>query len=123
MRESLQVAQKDGYNKGVKHMMFQTGDLVLRYTPQQKPGEANKFHRQWEGPFKAVERVTDVTYRVKNVWGQSSRSQVVHFNNRWLYERRQEEPLEEPGCGEGGGGVVIAPQGGSEESERVAPAC
>lgn len=90
MRESLQVAQKDGYNKGVKHMMFQTGDLVLRYTPQQKPGEANKFHRQWEGPFKAVERVTDVTYRVKNVWGQS---------------------------------IVIAPQGGSEESERVAPAC
>ena len=105
MSESLQVAQKDGYNKGVKDMMFQTGDLVLRYTPQQKPGEANKFHRQWEGPFKAVERVTDVTYRVKKVRGQSRRSQVVHFNNLWLYhQRRQEEPLEEPVAGGGGGG-------------------
>ena len=50
MRESLQAArcrQKDCYDMGVKHMVFQTGDLALRYTPQLKPGEANKFHRQW----------------------------------------------------------------------------
>ena len=122
VRESLQVAQrrqKDGYDKGVKHMVFQTGDLVLRYTPQLKPGEANKFHRQWEGPFEVVERVTDVTYRVKKVRGHSRRSQVVHFNNLRLYQRRREEPLEELVAG----GSVDAPQGGTEESERVAPAC
>ena len=122
VRESLQVAQrrqKDGYDKGVKHMVFQPGDLVLRYTPQLKPGEANKFHRQWEGPFEVVERVTDVTYQVKKVRGHCRRSQVVHFNNLRLYQRRQEEPLEEPVAG----GSVDAPQGGSEESEWVAPTC
>ena len=115
VRESLEVAQrrqKDGYDKGVKHMKFQAGDLVPRYTPQLKPGEANKFHRQWEGPFMVVERVPEVTYRVKKVRGQSRRSQVVHFNNLRLYQRRQEAPLEEP-----------VAQSGSEESGGVAPAC
>ena len=121
VRESLRAAQcrqKDCDDKGVKHMVFQTGDLVLRYTPQLKPGEANKFHRQWEGPFEVVERVTDVTYLVKKVRGRSRRSQVVHFNNLRLYQKRQEAPLGEPVAG----GSVHAPQGGSEESEQVAPA-
>ena len=93
MRESLQAAhcrQKDCYDMGVKHMVFQTGDLVLRYTPQLKLGEANKFYRQWEGPFEVVEQVTDVTYLVKKVRGRSRRSQVVHFNNLRLYQRREE---------------------------------
>ena len=70
VRQNLKVAQrrqKDAYDKGVRHMVFEAGDLVLRYDPQLKPGEANKFHRQWEGPYEKVERVTDVTYRVKKV--------------------------------------------------------
>ena len=122
MRQSLKVAQrrqKDAYDKGVRHMVFQTGDLVLRYTPQLKPGVANKFHRQWEGPFEIEERVTGVTYRLKKVRGHSRRSQVVHFNNLRLYQRRQEERIEEPAAGES----VDAPQGGSEECEQVPPAC
>ena len=75
MRESLRAAQlrqKNCYDKGVKHMVFQTG-------------EANKFHRQWEGPFEVVERITDVTYLVKKVRGCSRSSQAVHFNNLRLY--------------------------------------
>ena len=75
-------------------MVFQTGDLVLRFTPQLKPGEANKFHRQWEGPFEVVERITDVTYLVKKIRGGSRRSQAVHFNNLRLYQKKQEAPLE-----------------------------
>lgn len=44
MRQSLQVAQhqqKDAYDKDIRNMAYQTGDLVLRYTPQLKPSEAN----------------------------------------------------------------------------------
>ena len=72
VRESLPAAhcqQKDCFDKGIKHIVFLTGDSVLRYTPQLKPGEANKFNRQWEGTFEVVERVTDVTYRVKKLRG------------------------------------------------------
>ena len=44
MKQSLQVAQhqqKDAYDKDIRNMVFQTGDLVLCYTPQLKPVEAN----------------------------------------------------------------------------------
>ena len=46
VRQNLQVAQhcqKDAYDKGVRHMVFQAGDLMLCYNPQMKPGEASKY--------------------------------------------------------------------------------
>ena len=51
VRQNLNVAQrlqKDAYDKGVRLMVFKASDLGLCYDPQLKPGEANKFHRQWE---------------------------------------------------------------------------
>ena len=53
VRQNLRVVQhcqRDAYDKGVRHMVFQAGDLMLCHNPQLKPGEANKFHRQWVGP-------------------------------------------------------------------------
>ena len=47
VRQNLEVAQrrqKDAYDKGVKHTVYQPGDLVLRYAPQLEPGEGSKFH-------------------------------------------------------------------------------
>ena len=44
MRLSQQVAQhrqEDTCDKDIRHMILQTGDLVLRYTPPLKPAEAN----------------------------------------------------------------------------------
>ena len=49
VRQNLQAAQhcqKDAYDKGVRHMVFQAGDLMLCYNPLMKSGEANKYHRQ-----------------------------------------------------------------------------
>ena len=93
VRQNLEVAQrlqKDAYYKGVKHTIYQPGDLVLRYTPQLKPEEGSKFHRQWQEPYEIVMRVTEVTHLVKKVQGHSRRSRVVHFNNLRFYQRRQE---------------------------------
>ncbi|XP_078361889.1 uncharacterized protein LOC144646225 [Oculina patagonica] len=93
VRQNLKVAQrrqKDAYDKGVKHTVYQAGDLVLRFSPELKPGEASKFHRQWEGPYKIVKQVTEVTYLVEKVGGRSRKSKVVHFNNLRLYERKSE---------------------------------
>ena len=79
----------------MKHTVYQPGDLVLRYTPQLRPGEASKFHRQWDGPFEIVSQVTEVTYCVRKVAGRSRRSKVVHFNNLRLYQRKQEKAVGE----------------------------
>ena len=57
------------------------GDLVVRFSPHLKPGEPNKFHRQWESPYQIVERVSEVTSRVRRRGRLSRRSSVVHFNN------------------------------------------
>ena len=49
VRQNLQEAQhcqKDEYDKGVRQMVFQAGDLMLCYNPLMKSGEANKYHRQ-----------------------------------------------------------------------------
>ena len=62
-----------------------------------------------------MERVTDVTYRVKKVKGRSRKSQVVHFNNLRLYRRRQEGSMERKGAREAAG----APQGGNGAGEHV----
>lgn len=133
VRQNLKVAQrrhKDAYDKGVKHTVYQPADLVLRNTPQLKLGEAGKFHRQWDGPFKIIARVTEVTYRVRKVAGRSRRSNVVHFNNLRLYQRRQEEtvdPVEDEGgkhlqpVPEGGEEVVVSTDG--EESELMDGEC
>ena len=62
------------------------GGLVWHYDSQLKPGEANKFHHQWEGPYEIVELVTDVTFSVKNARGCSRKSQVAHISNLQLYK-------------------------------------
>ena len=100
VRQNLKVAQRR--QKGA-------------YNPQLKPGEATKFHRQWEGPYEIVEQVTDVTYHVKKVKGHSRKSQVVHFNNLRLNKRRQEGSMEETGAKE----LVDAPVGGKGAGEQV----
>ena len=90
VREKLKVAQrrqKDAFDKGLKYTVYQRGELVLRFSPQLKPGESNKFHRQWEGPYEIVERVLEVTYRVRRRGRLSRHSSVVHFNNLRLYKR------------------------------------
>ena len=90
VREKLKGAQrrqKDAFDKGVKYTVYQPGDLVLRFSPQLKPGEPNMFHRQWESPYEIVERVSEVTYRVRRRGRLSRRLSVVHFNNLRLYKR------------------------------------
>ena len=74
----------------MKHTVYQPGDLVLRYTPQLNSGEGSEFHKQWQGPYQIVKRVTEVTYLVKKVQGHSRRSRVIHFDNLRFYQRRQE---------------------------------
>ena len=85
--KEAQRRQKDAFDKGVKYTVYQPGALVLRFSPELKPGEPNKFHRKWEGPFEIVERVSEVTYRLRNMGRRCRRSSVVHFNNKRLYKR------------------------------------
>ena len=71
-----------------------------------------------ERAYEIVERVTDVTYRVQKARGHSRKSQVVHFNNLWLYKRGQEGQegsIKETGSRK----AVDSTQEGNEAGEQV----
>ena len=94
VRENLQTAQcrqKDYYDRGIKDCSFQPGDQVFLYNPALKPGEAAKFHREWKGPYLVLQKVTEVTYKIRKLDEPRNVSKIVHFNNLKLYKRKETE--------------------------------
>ena len=71
--------QKDLYDKRVHGKLFEAGDLVMLFSPVVPRGCPRKLHRPWTGPFKIVNRLSDVTYRIQDVHSRRHRL-VVHFN-------------------------------------------
>lgn len=55
---------KEKYDKTQKAIEFAEGDLVLVYVPATKKGLTTKFLSKWEGPYKVVRRLGNITYRV-----------------------------------------------------------
>ena len=71
--------QSELYNKKVHGKPYVTGDLVWLHNPAVPPGESRKLHHPWTGPFRVVEKISDVDYRIKEVFSKKP-AQVVHFN-------------------------------------------
>jgi hypothetical protein len=44
---------------------FENGDEAYVYFPVRKTGHSSKLTSYWRGPFKVLEKCTDVTYRVE----------------------------------------------------------
>ena len=43
-------------------------------------GQSCKLHCQWNGPHGIVEKLSDCTYKIRNLHG-NQREQIVHFNH------------------------------------------
>ena len=75
-----QLRQKSQYDKKQAGSVFQIGDLVWLYNPVKKTNRGSrKLYRPWQGPFKIIEIVNEVTYRVQQV-SRPHRKSVVHFD-------------------------------------------
>jgi transposase InsO family protein len=61
---------------------YRPGDAVYLYSPHVKRGLSPKLARKWHGPFKVIERLTDVVYRI-----QQSPKGRVQTVNRWRLHR------------------------------------
>ncbi|PAA74169.1 hypothetical protein BOX15_Mlig001265g14 [Macrostomum lignano] len=79
-RETVQRRQKMNYDRKVKGKAIQKGDSVLLYYPCLEMGEKSKFHINWRGPVKVLEKLSDALYRVQDPT-QPQKTKVVHFNN------------------------------------------
>ncbi len=75
---SEQRRQKEIYDAKVHGKPFSAGDLVWLFNPAVPRGQARKFHRPWVGPYKVLDRVSKVTYRIQHTY--TRRKTVVHFD-------------------------------------------
>ena len=60
-------AMKRQYDVNVTHHVYQSGDFVWLYQPTRKVGLCPKLQRSWDGPFRVVDRLSDLVYRIQRV--------------------------------------------------------
>jgi hypothetical protein len=70
-------SNKRKYDRKAKVRKFQVNDLVYLFCPARKPGVAHKFRKPWSGPFRIVERISDLNYRTES---KKRMQNVVHVN-------------------------------------------
>jgi transposase InsO family protein len=68
---------KKYYDKKAKERKFNVEDLVYLFSPARKPGKCQKFKRVWQGPFKVLEKISDLNYRIID---RKGRDWIVHVN-------------------------------------------
>ena len=79
-RENLQAAQskytRNHDNKFI-HKEYSVNELVWIYKPVVKKGQIKKFKKQWKGPYKIIEKLTNDNYKVT----RGKQPEIVHVSN------------------------------------------
>jgi hypothetical protein len=85
-RRNLKLARdrmKTRYDKLANSAGYQEGDKVWLYRPTCTKGKSPKLQSSWEGPYKVVNRINDVVYRIQK--NPRSRMMVVHLDRLATY--------------------------------------
>ena len=97
-RENMQRAQvqmKAYYDQRAKDHPFKVGHKVWVYTPAVKKGLVKKLTSLWYGPFRLMERITPVTFKVSNMAGKELTSAVHVSRMKQCYDY-MDIPTEKP---------------------------
>lgn len=70
--------QKTLYDRRVSKHSYKIGDAVWLRSYRKPRGLSRKLQLRWEGPFKIVGKISDLTYKVQK--NKKSDFKVVHFN-------------------------------------------
>lgn len=79
-----QKRQREYYDRNSKDGTYRPGDEIWLRDKHVKPGDPAKFHKKWKGPYKVLERLSEVTYRVVPLSGRRRTTKTVHFNDMKL---------------------------------------
>ena len=82
VRQQLNQAharQKQYYDRKVHGEPHKKRDLVWLHNPNVPPGQSAKLMHPWTGPYRIVERLSEVDYRIQELFGKKTPS-VVHFD-------------------------------------------
>lgn len=72
-------SQKQFYDRKCHGDPFQPRDLVWLHSPVVPRGKSKKLHHPWTGPWRITERLSEVTYRIRDC-NRRHRQVVVHFD-------------------------------------------
>ena len=84
-KTEYQMKYKAYYDKSHKKISFENNDSVMIYFPVAKVNLTYKLIPKWEGPFRVVERINDLNYRVQDL-NNSKRVFMVHVQRMLLYK-------------------------------------
>lgn len=76
--KKAKIKQKDQYDKRAKEGRYEIGDQVYLHNPAIKTGLTRKFTKQWIGPFRITDQLSNELYEIKNQLEKESR--IIHFN-------------------------------------------
>jgi len=79
-----QETQKEYYKRNGHPRDFQIGEQVWIFTPIVKSGTAKKFAHQWFGPFRIIDRLSQLNFRVQSN-RKSKKTMLVHINRMKKY--------------------------------------
>ena len=76
--------QKRNYNKQISGTPYETGKFVWLKNDMRKKGVSPKLSYRWDGPYKILTKLSDVTYRIQRT--PRSKQKIVHFDRTKPYE-------------------------------------
>ncbi|KAK3082682.1 hypothetical protein FSP39_002465 [Pinctada imbricata] len=85
-RGDLQMSSdvmKRNYDVNASLHDYNPGDMVWLFSPNRKVGLCPKLQRHWDGPYRVIEKMSDLVYRIQKLG--KTRTQVVHHNHLKKY--------------------------------------
>ena len=90
--------QKKNYDKHTVEVAYEEGSFVWLRNDTRKKGLSPKLTSKWDGPYKILTKLSNVTYRIKRT--PRSKPKVVHFDRLKPFQGeidpRDLEPLDTP---------------------------
>ena len=77
----VQAKQKKCYDKHRKSVSYVPGDLVWIYRPLRKKGRSEKLLHRFHGPYKVVEKLSDLNYFITPASGRRQNIERVHVSS------------------------------------------
>lgn len=83
-----QDKQKLYYDKSHKTVSYSPGQMVLIDIKSQKYGEIKKLTHKFQGPFKIIEKISDINYKIALTLRGKPTVDIIHVNRIKPYHER-----------------------------------
>lgn len=81
--QQMSEKMKTRYDRKTNNRGFDEGSLVWLHNPVRSKGKSPKLQAKWDGPYRVVTRINDVTYRIQK--GLRGAPKIVHVDRLARY--------------------------------------